>query len=389
MNGEAAMSPRDVDTTASRLSWGILVCAFSAMAAWALRQIKARGSESRLTPGAHPAVAKGAGKATIVQSDSAAPAALASHRRASATDTDVGSTLSQLRAEFSRFPPKELAQKIWAKISDHEVTTLSTSFAYYWVFAIPPLLILIVMIAALINRATDVQVVENLRDLLNDRAPANTRPLLRELVDNAVAKVGGNTASFGAILTAGLALWSGSNAVQILIKGFNRAYDVEESRPFVRLKLLTVGLTLVLVLFVNLAFALLVFGRQLGEWIAGKFGLGSAFDFTWMIARWPIAILGIMLLGAVLYWAGPNVEQPFRWVSLGSAVATVLWLLLVAGFGLYLLVADPASAFGAVGSVIVLLLFLNFSGIIFFLGAEVSAIIYRAAEADSSSAPVG
>jgi membrane protein len=80
------------------------------------------------------------------------------------------------------------------------------------------------------------------------------------------------------------------------------------------------------------------------------------------------------------------VTQPFRWVSLGSAVATVLWLALVAGFGLYLTIADPGSAWGIVGSVIVLLLFLNFTGIIFFLGAEISAILHKAAEEDLESA---
>jgi membrane protein len=85
-----------------------------------------------------------------------------------------------------------------------------------------------------------------------------------------------------------------------------------------------------------------------------------------------------MLLLALLYWAGPNVKQPFRWISLGSVVATVLWLILVAGFGLYLSLSNPGSAYGVVGSVIVLLVFLNFTGIIFFLGAEVSALLARA-----------
>jgi membrane protein len=238
------------------------------------------------------------------------------------------------------------------------------------------------MIAALLNSVYNVPVVENLRDMIDRRAPADSQPLLHDLVDNAVAEVGGSVASFSAIVTGLIALWVASSSVGILIIGFNRAYDVEEERAFVHKKLLTIGLTLVMVLFVNVAFALLVFGGQLGSWLADQLGLGSAFDLTWSIIRWPIAIAGIMVLMAFLYWKGPNVDQPFRWVTLGSAVATVLWLILVAGFGLYLTIADPGSAWGVVGSVIVLLLFLNFTGIIFFLGAEISGILHKAAEDD-------
>jgi membrane protein len=363
----------------------MVIGAISLTIAWTWRQLQVHRSSPSAPRSTEVSAAK-AGADRLDRGASASKPAASSDGRRELTPRE-GSTLSQLREDFSRFPPKALAKRLWTKISEHEVTTLSTSFAYHWVFAIPPLLILVVMIAAIMNRATDVAVVENLRDLINERAPADSRKLLLDLVDNAVAKVGGGTASFGAIFTALLALWSGSNAVGILIVGFNRAYDADESRPFVRKKLLTLGLTLMLVVFVNLAFALLIFGEQLGSWVAEQFGLGSAFDLTWTIARWPLALAGIMLLLALLYWAGPNVKQPFRWISLGSVVATVLWLILVAGFGLYLSLSNPGSAYGVVGSVIVLLVFLNFTGIIFFLGAEVGALLARAADEDVHEAP--
>jgi membrane protein len=387
-----AMSTRNAGNAPSRLSWGLVVGAIWAAAAWAFKQVRVRHDEARIARSASPAVAVSAGRTSVERGVAAAPtrreqsATAAARERQLRDSAESESSLSKLKADFSRYSPKELAKRIWGKFSDDEITTLSTSFAYHWVFALPPLLILIVMIAALLNSVYDVPVVENLRDTINERAPADSRPLLHDLVDNAVAQVGGNVASLSAIVTGIVALWAASNSVSILVKGFNRAYDVEDERPFVRKKLITIGLTLALVLFINLAIALLVFGEQLGSWIANQFGLGSAFDTTWSFARWPIAIAGIMLLLAVLYWKGPNVDQPFRWVSLGSAVATVLWLILVAGFGLYLSVADPASAWGVVGSVIVLLLFLNFTGIIFFLGAEISGILHRATEEDIESA---
>lgn len=268
-----------------------------------------------------------------------------------------------------------VGKELYTEVTEDKLTTLAAAFAYHTVFAIPALLILTVTIAALVNQATDIQVAEHLRDLIRDRAPATTQELLNSIVDNAIAKVGGGGASFGLLLTALLALWSGSNAVGALIDSFNRAYDVEEGRPFLKKKLLTLGLTLGLALFVNLAFVLLVFGQRIGHWIAEQASLGSAFDLLWNLLRWPVGIAVVALMLAVLYYAGPNVEQSFRWSSPGSILATVLWLLATVGFRLYLLVSNPGSAYGLVGSVLVLLFFLYVMGIVFLLGAELNALL--------------
>ncbi len=270
---------------------------------------------------------------------------------------------------------RTLGKNLFAEVKEDKITTLAAAFAYHTVFAIPALLILTVTIAALVNQATEIRVAEQVRDVIRDHAPANTKDLLNSIVDNAIAKVGGGGASLGTLLTALLALWSGSNAVGALIDSFNRAYDVEESRPFLKKKLLTLGLTLLLALFVNVAFVLLVFGQRIGHWIADQAGLGSAFDVLWNLARWPVAIAAIALMLAVLYYAGPNVEQSFRWASPGSILATVLWLLATAGFGLYLRFSNPGSAYGLVGSVLVLLFFLYMTGIVFLLGAELNALL--------------
>jgi len=270
---------------------------------------------------------------------------------------------------------KTLGKELYTEVKQDKVTTLAAAFAYHTVFAIPAMMILLVTVAALVNQATDVQVTENLRDFISDRAPAETKDLLNSIVDNAIAKVGGGGASLGIFVTAAIALWSGANAVGALIEAFNRAYGVEEGRPFVKKKLLTLGLTLLLAVFINLAFALLVFGQRIGHWIADRAGLGSAFDVVWALLRWPGAIAAVATILAVLYWAGPNVEQSFRWSSPGSILATVLWLLATAGFGLYLSISNPGSAYGVVGSVLVLLFFLYVTGIVFLLGAELNALL--------------
>lgn len=272
---------------------------------------------------------------------------------------------------------KKLGKEFYGEVKEDRVTTLAAAFAYHTIFAIPALIILTVTVAALLNQITDIRVVENLRELIQDRAPADTRVLLNSIVDNAIAKVDGGGASLGTLFTAVLALWSGSNAVGSLIESFNRAYDVEEGRPFLKKKVVTLVLTLLLALFVNLAFVLLVFGQRIGQWLADQAGLGSAFDIVWNLLRWPVAIAAVGLILAVLYYAGPNVEQSFRWASPGSILATVLWLLATAGFGLYLQFSNPGSAYGLVGSVLVLLFFLYMTGIVFLLGAELNALLGR------------
>ncbi len=273
-----------------------------------------------------------------------------------------------------------MANSVRTQYSRVQVPTLAAAFAYHWVFAIPPLTVLIVMVAALMNSVTDVPVVENLRDLITDRAPAESQPLLIDLVDNAVGEVSGGLASFGVVITALIALWSVSNAVGILFTGFNQAYGVLEDRPMVQKRLRVLGATLALVLFVNLAFASLIFGQRIGDWVADWLGFGGAFTTFWSIARLPIGILAVGVMLSALYWAGPNVQQPFKWVTAGSAIATILWLALIAGFSLYMGISNPASAYGLVGSVIVLLVFLNLTGMIFFLGAVINATLYEMAE---------
>lgn len=275
---------------------------------------------------------------------------------------------------------KKLGVELYHEFSRDKVTIFAQAVAYNTVFAIPALLILVVMAAAVVNRATDIAVVENLRELINDHAPASTRTLLNEQVNNAIDKVGGSGLSYGIVLTAGLALWSGSNAIGSMIEAFNRAYGVEEGRPFVKRKAVTIGLTLLLAVFINLSFALLVFGERIGSWVADLIGAGGAFDLIWSIGRWPMAVAAIAIFLALLYYWGPNVDHSFRWISPGSLLSTILWVIATAGFGIYLRFSNPGSAYGVVGSVLVLLFFLYVTAIIFILGAEFNAMLAKRAD---------
>ncbi len=265
---------------------------------------------------------------------------------------------------------------------------MAAEIAYHLLFAIPPLIILTVMVTALINRYTGVPVVSNFHNVVNQHAPSNLQPVLNSVITNAVGKVGGGAASFGAAVTGIIALWSGSNSISSLIKGFNRMHDVEEGRPYIKKRLVALGLTLALIIFIIVSFALFVFGREIGKFVADQIGLGPTFNTTWNILRWPIAILLVMVLLGLLYYYGPAVKQSWKIVVVGAVVATLLWIAAVFGFKLYLAVSNPGSTYGAFGGIIVFLFFLYVTAIVFLIGSELNTILEHLLKHDMAGAPV-
>ncbi len=268
-----------------------------------------------------------------------------------------------------------------------DIMGLSAEIAYHLIFAVPPLIILTVMASALLNQYTHVPVVATFHRLVDQHAPGDLQPVLDSVITNAVDKVGGGAASIGAAVTAILALWSASNGIGSFMKAFNRVYDVDEGRPYVKKKLVALGLTLALIILIICAFALFVFGRQIGNLIADQIGVGGAFNTAWGILRWPVAILFVMGLLWLLYYYGPNVEQEFRWVWIGAVAATVLWIAAVFGFKLYLSLSNPGSTYGAFGGLIVFLFFLYITALVFVIGAELNAIVDKRMEHDMVGTP--
>jgi len=292
-------------------------------------------------------------------------------------------TFTDARARLERTPGVSWVQRLVRHIQQDDVLGLSAEIAYHWIFAIPPLMILVVMSGAMLDSVTDVDVVGQLRTQIEDRAPADMASVLNGVVDNAVAEVGGGIASLGVITAAAIALWSGSNGMGALMKAFNRAYVVEEGRPYVRKRLVAVGLTVMLIGLLNAAFLLLMYGERIGRWLANSIGAGEVFEKVWDVSRWPMALVAIVVVLGLLYLIAPNVDQSFKWVAPGTIVATLLWLVLVLGFGLYLQFSDPGSAYGVLGGMIVLLFFLYLTAAVLLIGGEINAVVHEQQKASS------
>jgi membrane protein len=220
-----------------------------------------------------------------------------------------------------------------------------------------------------------VPVSDELRQAIEDYAPENAQDLLNDLVDNAIAQVSGSAVGIGIAVAVAIALYASSNSTATMLKGFDRVYNVTTKRNFAIGKLVAIGLTFALGIVLNLAIVLWAFGEQIGSWLADLLN-SDTFEDVWSIARQPAAVVFMVGVLTLFYWLGPNLRLPFRHALPGAAAATVLFGILTAGFGLYLKFADPGSAYGALGSMLVFLLFLYFAALVILVGAQINAALH-------------
>jgi membrane protein len=190
----------------------------------------------------------------------------------------------------------------------------------------------------------------------------------------------GSTKVFALVIGGAGAVWTASGAMESVIKAVNRAYERTETRPFWRLRLTAIGLVLLTgVTLVALA-VLIVFGGPIGQALADKANLGGAFTTIWSLLRWPLAFGTVLLLLGFVYTFGPNGDDRFRWVSPGSLLATVLWLVLSGLLTLYVSYAgNYTKTYGTLAAGVILMLWLNYTAWAILFGAELNTELERRA----------
>jgi membrane protein len=184
------------------------------------------------------------------------------------------------------------------------------------------------------------------------------------------------------VIGASAAIWAASGAMNAVIKAVNRAYDHVETRPFWMTRLIAIVLVILTGIVIAGLLLLIVFGGPLGTAIADKANLGSEFELLWTTIRWPIAFVAILLFFGLVYYLAPNVEvRSWTWLTPGSLVGSLMWLVLSGLFALYTSLSDSYSkTYGALASGIVLLLWLNYSAFALLFGAELNSEFDRQAE---------
>ena len=251
---------------------------------------------------------------------------------------------------------------------DDDCMGLSQQVAYSSLLAFFPAMIFLIAFLDLIGAYGA------LLDFLDPVAPQSVLNIVKQLQrDSGGASV--------VLLALGIfgALWAGSGAMSSVVKAVNRAYDKDETRPIWKVRLISLILVLASATVLAGILLLIVLGGKLGDAIAAKANLGSAFTWFWNIARWPLAFTVVLLLFAFIYYLAPNHDRRrWKWISTGSLVGSLMWLVLSGLFALYTSFSSSYSrTYGSLAGGIVLLLWLNYSAWAVLFGAELNSQLAR------------
>lgn len=268
----------------------------------------------------------------------------------------------------------ELLKRTWKELQGDNGMGLAAQLAYYFFLSLfPALLFLIAIAGAFASPDLITRVVERMSGAL----PPDVVNIVRDQLISLTQGDAGGIMTFGAVA----ALWSSSAAMVALIDALNKAYDVEDARPWWKQRLTAILLTVGVAAFILASFGLVLAGPQLAERLADSLGLGAAFEWTWKILQWPVVFLLVAAAFGLVYYFAPDVDQDFVFLTPGSVVATALWLLGSLGFRFYVVnFGSYNETYGTIGGVMVLLLWLYISGLVMIVGAEMNAEIEHASE---------
>lgn len=265
-------------------------------------------------------------------------------------------------------------RKAVREFQQDQCTDLAAALTYYAVLSVFPALVVMVSLLGVFGQGR--RTIDALLDIVDDVAPASALDTLRPPIEQLV-----NSPSAGFALVAGIlgALWSASGYVGAFGRAMNRIYEIEEGRPVWKLRPLQLVLTLVGLLMAAVVVVMLAVSGPVARVVGDAIGLGDVAVTVWNVARWPLILLFVVLAVAILYYVTPNVEQPkFRWISVGAAVAILVWIAASVLFGFY--VANFGSynkTYGALAGVIVFLLWVWITNLALLFGAELDAEIER------------
>lgn len=265
----------------------------------------------------------------------------------------------------------DLLKQTFRQFGQDDMSTYASALAYRALFSLFPFLLFLIAMLGFFD-------LQSFFDWLRQQAamllPGQAMDVVNPVIDQMQEEKSG-------LLSVGIlvALWSASVGVRSLMNAMNKAYDVEEGRPGWKLYLLSVLYTIGLAVILLVAAGLMVTGPQVMEWLASQVGLQDIVVTLWAWLRWPVVVVLMMLVVAVLYYVTPDVEQEFRFITPGSVLAVIVWIAASVGFGIYVAnFGNYDATYGSVGAVIVLLLYFYISSAVLLLGAEMNAVIEHA-----------
>jgi membrane protein len=262
-------------------------------------------------------------------------------------------------------------------LNDH-VTNLAAALAYYAFLAIPSALLVAVGVFSLVAGPDAIQTII---DKVETVAPEEAVTLLRDSLERVTESQSGSGITM-IVVGSVLALWTLTGSMQTLMWALNSAYDREETRGFVKRRLTALAMVILMLLAFGLAFGLLVLGPVLSGALGSALNMETLVNWLWWTAQWPLLLLGLLFAFATILYLGPNVDHPrWRFLTFGTAISVVVWLLASGAFAIYVSqLGSFNKTWGSLAAVIIMLTWLWLSGLALLFGAEVNAESERSRE---------
>jgi membrane protein len=263
----------------------------------------------------------------------------------------------------------------YKEVSEDHVMAFAGNLTYKGLFAIFPFFTFLLSLLGIFNADNLVNTMVN---KLSGVVPESATAFIKDQLLGITQSQAESAFTFGAIVSIALALWGVSGAFRSVMEAMNVMYEVEEDRPFWKVYGLSIFMSLAVVVLLLGSLVLVVFGEPIGVAVADLVGLGSVFATVWSIVQWPVVACIVLFAFALIYYFAPAAEQRFRWISPGSIIAFVFWLIFSLLFSLYASTFGGSSyneTYGSLAGVIVLMLYFYYSALIMLVGAEMNQVI--------------
>lgn len=270
----------------------------------------------------------------------------------------------------------DVAKRTWREVWDDEVFAKSARLAFYFFFALFPVLLLLVMLLAEAGTSGS-QFRATLLDAFNQVLPANASALVAKTVRQQSAKAVLGT---GAVVAGISAVWGALNGTWAIVAALNDAYEVTERRSWGSLLRVIVGLTISLSVLDLIALVIILYGTQAGKIVLAHLGGPASLELLWRAGEWAVIVALLLFSFALLYRFGPNIQNPrWQWSTPGAVIAVILWVIATLLLRVYQQHFASSRIYGGMNAVVTLLLWLYFTGAAVLIGGEANSEIEKAA----------
>ena len=272
---------------------------------------------------------------------------------------------------------KQFFKRLWARLNEHEIFDRAAQLSYYFLLALFPLLLfMMTLLGYFAGESAEVR--DKLLSYLARVMPSSAIDLVYTTLNEITEARSGSKLSLGILA----ALWAASNGMGAISDTLNGAYGVKETRPWWKVRLTAIVLTIALSILIITALVIVLYGGGIGERLAAYLGLGSVFTTVWKILQWPMALFFLLVTFTMIYQFGPNVRpKRCRWWSWGTLVAIILWLLFSFAFRLYLHYFNSYGVtYGSLGALIILMLWFYVTGVSILIGGEINSMFEKRAK---------